>query len=111
MNGQLNVTPIESKQPQPSCHFTITCVIDGYPVQLEGDGRADDLRALVARLKAIGAQPPAAKPEPAKQSGAPLCPVHNTPMAPSTKRPGTYYCKSSVGQAEDGRTIYCTKKG
>jgi hypothetical protein len=112
MNGQLNVTPIESKQPQPACRFSITCMLDGYPITIEGDGRADDLRALVARLRAIGAEPPqASKLEPTKAAGAPLCPTHNTPMAPSTKRPGTYYCKSSVGQAEDGRTLYCTKKG
>jgi len=111
MNGQLNVAQITDKQPQPACHFTINCVIEGYPVQLEGHGRADDLRALVARLKAIGAEPPTvSKPESTKATGAPLCPTHNTAMAPSTKRPGTYYCKSSVGQAEDGRTLYCTKK-
>jgi hypothetical protein len=89
-----NVTPITERQPAPSTKFTITALLEGFPVSIEVEGKADALRAKIDRLKAI----------------APLCPVHNTPMAPSTKRPGTYYCKSSVGQAEDGRTLYCTKK-
>lgn len=65
------------------------------------------------RLKQIGAEPPALPVgnKPTTSTGsAPLCPIHGVAMAPSTKRPGTYYCKSSVGQAEDGRTLYCTKK-
>src|SRR5262245_48214251 len=106
-----NVTPITAAQPQAVAKFSITASIDGFPVQIEVEGKADALRGMIDRLKAIGAEPPTvSKPEPTKQNGAPLCPTHNTPMAPSTKRPGTYYCKSSVGQAEDGRTLYCTKK-
>jgi len=104
MNGQLNVAQITDKQPQPACHFTITCVIDGFPVQLEGQGRADDLRALVARLKAIGAAPPVATPEPTKQNGAPLCPFHNSPMKPSQK-PGAYFCPK-----KDESGAYCRQK-
>jgi hypothetical protein len=107
-----NVTPITERQPAPSTKFTITALLEGFPVSIEVEGKADALRAKIDRLKAIGAEPPVLQnlqnPEPTKP--APLCPVHNTPMAPSTKRPGTYYCKSSVGQAEDGRTLYCTKK-
>src|SRR5262245_53959707 len=112
MNGELVVAQITDKQPQPACHFRVDCVIDGYPVQLEGQGRADDLRALVGRLRAIGAEPPTvSKPEPTK-AAAPLCPVHHVAMAPSKHRAGTYYCKQSVGQhPDDGRTLYCTKKG
>jgi hypothetical protein len=114
MNPNSNVTPITDKQPAPAAKFTVTAALDGFPVSIEVEGKADDLRALVARLKAIGAEPPQVQtPAQAEQTlrpGAPLCPTHNTPMAPSTKRPGTYYCKSSVGQAEDGRTLYCTKK-
>jgi hypothetical protein len=111
MNGTLNVTPIESKQPQPSCRFTIQATLQGFPITIEGEGRAGDLKLIVERLLQSGAEPPAvANSANGKASSVPNCPVHNTPMAPSTKRPGTYYCKSSVGQAEDGRTLYCTKK-
>jgi hypothetical protein len=116
-DGTLKVTPITSA-PSQQAHatFTITATIDGFPVQVEVEGKADALRGMIDRLKAIGATPPAPQnlqsPEPTKAAGAPLCPTHNTPMAPSTKRPGTYYCKSSVGQhPDDGRTLYCTKKG
>jgi|SRR5262245_48972512 len=101
MNGQLNVAQITDKQPAPACHFTINCVVEGFPVQLEGQGRADDLRALVARLKAIGAEPPQARPEPTKAAGVPVCPVHNSPMKPSRK-PGKFYCAK---KADDGE--YC----
>src|SRR5262245_32763747 len=111
-NPNSNVTSISDKQAAPAAKFSITCQIDGFSVTVEVEGKADSLRAMIDRLRAIGATPvqtPA--PQPTKQSGAPPCPVHNTPMAPSSKRPGTYYCKSSVGQhPDDGRTLYCTKK-
>jgi len=111
-DGTLKVTPITAAQPQAVAKFSITATIDGFPVQVEVEGKADALRGMIDRLKAIGAEPPtASKPEPTKSAGAPLCPTHGVAMAPSTKRPGTYYCKSTVGQAEDGRTLYCTKKG
>ena len=111
-NPNSNVTPIESKQAAPACRFTINCTLSGFPIELSGEGKATDLKLIIERLQLIGAEPPAAaKSEPTKANGAPLCPVHNTPMAPSTKRPGTFYCKSSVGQhPDDGRTLYCTKK-
>jgi hypothetical protein len=92
-----NVTPIESKQPQAAARFTITATIDGFPIQIEFEGGADSLRSLVSRLKAIGATPPqASQPEPTKQNGAPLCPIHNSPMKPSRK-PGKFYCAKKVG--------------
>lgn len=107
-----NVTNIETKQAQPQCRFTIQATLRGFPITIEGEGRAGDLKLIVDRLLQSGAEPPtSARLEPTKATGAPLCPTHNTPMAPSKHRAGTYYCKSSVGQAEDGRTLYCTKKG
>lgn len=107
-----NVTNIESKKAAPACRFIIQATLRGFPITIEGEGRSSDLKIIVDRLIDAGAEPPqVAKPEPTKTAGAPLCPVHNTTMAPSTKRPGTYFCKSSIGQAEDGRTLYCTQKG
>ena len=95
MNGELVVAQITDKQPQPACHFRVDCVIDGYPVQLEGQGRADDLRALVARLKAIGATPPtASKPEPTKAGGVPSCPTHGSKMKEGRRG---WYCPRKVG--------------
>ncbi|MGH9751852.1 MAG: hypothetical protein ACREA2_03635 [Blastocatellia bacterium] len=102
-NTQSNVTPIESKQPAPaSAKFTITAGIDGFPVTVEVEGKADSLRVMIDRLKTIGAQPPVAiQSEQALPAGIPLCPVHKAPMKPSRK-PGKFYCAK---KAEDGE--YC----
>jgi hypothetical protein len=108
-NPTSNVTPIESKQPQPQARFHITCVLDGFPIVLEGEGRAGDLRIIIDRLLAIGAQPPQVQtPAPARaaaeKKAAPICPDHGTPMKASRK-PGTWFCPR---QADDGG--YCPHK-
>lgn len=94
-DGTLKVTPITAAQPQAVAKFSITASIDGFPITVEVEGRADVLRAMIDRLKTIGAEPPAApqnlqKAEPTKK-GAPLCPDHGTPMKASRK-PGTFFC-------------------
>ena len=92
-----NVTPIESKLPAPAgAKFIIAASIDGSPVSVEVEGKADTLRAMIDRLKAIGAQPPIVQvstlvpSEPMKKS-APICPDHGTPMKVSRK-PGAFFC-------------------
>lgn len=98
-----NVTQITDRAPQPACRFTITAQLRGFPITIEGEGRAGDLKIIVDRLLAAGAEPPqtsAPTPEPTK-AGAPLCPVHRSPMKPSRK-PGAFYCAK---KAEDGE--YC----
>src|SRR5262245_8244814 len=77
-----NVTPIESKQPAPAtAKFTIAASVDGFAVSIEVEGKADNLRAMIDRLKAIGTEPPAAAPaaqsEPMKKTAPPVCPDHN----------------------------------
>jgi len=105
-----NVTPIESKQPAPACRFTITATLRGFPIMIEGEGRAGDLKIIVDRLLAAGAEPPAsqaatpAQTEPAKKA-APLCSIHRTPMKASRK-PGSFFCPR---QTEDG-SGYCPEK-
>jgi len=110
MTNQIsNVTPIESKQPAPSAKFTIQATLDGFPIVLEGEGRAGDLRVIIDRLKSIGAEPPNIRQnsdkssEPTKKA-APLCPAHGTPMKASRK-PGTFYCPR---RTDDGD--YCPEK-
>jgi len=89
-----NVTPIESKQPAPAgAKFIIAASIDGFPVSVEVEGKADTLRAMIDHLKAIGAQPPVVQDvqiEPTKKA-APICPDHGTPLKASRK-PGAYFC-------------------
>lgn len=110
MTNPNNVINMPDKQSQPLMKYKIRAVVNGFPVTIKGEGRAD-MELVTKRLIEIGAEPPAAQAvQPAKQNGAPTCPVHNIPMAPSKQRAGTYYCKSVTGQAEDGRTLYCTKK-
>lgn len=107
-----NVTPIESKQPQPQAKFSITCTLDDFPIVIEGEGRAGDLKIIIDRLKAIGAEPPQiahastsapiapVQAEPTKKA-PPVCPDHHTPMKASRK-PGRYFCPR---QNDDGS--YC----
>ena len=100
-NANSNVTPIESKQPTVPAKFTITASIDGFPVSVEVEGKADILRAMIDRLKAIGAKPPVAQavqPEPTKKS-VPLCPDHGTPMKASRK-PGAFFCPRRIDDGD-----------
>jgi hypothetical protein len=103
------VTPIESKQPQAQCEFTIHATLRGFPVEIKGSGRAGDLKIIVDRLFDLGAEPPALqnlqKAEPTKAAGVPVCPIHGTKMKPSRK-PGSFFCPR---QAEDGDG-YCPEK-
>ena len=90
-----NVTPIESKQPAPtSAKFTIAASIDGFPVSVEVEGKADALRAMIGRLKAIGAEPPSAKAEPTKAAAPVACPEHG--KAKPSKKPGFLYCPEAL---------------
>src|SRR5262245_16458390 len=109
-NGTLAVapvTPIESKQPQAQCHFTITCMIRNFPVVIEGDGRAADLKLIIDRLIDSGAEPPSSsKPEPTKAAAAQVCPQHpGRKLKASTARPGTFFCT-----AKDDAGEYCKFK-
>jgi hypothetical protein len=106
-NTMNNVTQIQtaqqSAQPAPGARFKITAELDGFPVEIEIEGKADNLKSLVERLKAIGAQPPTGKASPSNGS-APNCPVHHKPMKASRK-PGTFYCPK---RDDDGE--YCREK-
>src|SRR5215467_8876201 len=93
MNEALNnVTPIESKQHAPAAKFIVGASLDGFPICVEMEGKASDLRALVDRMKSIGCLPPVAvAPATPEKKAAPLCPDHGTPMKASRK-PGSYFC-------------------
>ena len=104
-----NVTSITDKQAAPTAKFIIQATLDGFPIVIEGEGRAGDLRVIVDRLKAIGAEPPQSairnpqSDEPAKKS-APTCPIHRTPMKASRK-PGSFFCPR---RTDDGD--FCPEK-
>lgn len=98
-----NIANITDKQPQPSCRFSIQATLRGFPITVEGEGRAGDLKLIVERLLAAGAEPPAAKastPEPTSED-APICEFHG-----KMKR-GNYgwFCPKRMG---DGS--YCKSK-
>lgn len=100
-----NVTVMQpAQQPAPSAKFKITCEIDGFSVELEAEGKADNLKALIERLKQIGAQPPTGRAGAKSPDSAPRCQIHNKLMKPSRK-PGTFFCP---GRNDDGS--YCTEK-
>ncbi len=109
-DGMLKVTPITATQPQSSAKFSITATIDGFPIQVEVEGKADSLRAMIDRLKAIGAEPPQLAQAPtsapiavaaSEKKAAPVCPEHHVAMRPSRK-PGRHFCPK---QNDDGS--YC----
>lgn len=100
-----NVTAMPAGQPTPSARFKITVELDGFPVEIEAEGKADSLKALVERLKAIGAVPPQSKPDaPASAQSAPRCPIHHKSMKASRK-PGSFFCPARF---DDGS--YCDEK-
>jgi hypothetical protein len=106
MNPNSNVTPIESKKPAIAASHTISFVLDGFPVSTCVEGGADVLRAVVDKLKAIGAQPPLKFQDGTlKAAGVSVCPVHNTQMKVSSAKPGSYFCPK---KNEDGS--YCKSK-
>src|SRR5262245_4677878 len=96
--NQNNVTPITAGQIAPAARFAITATLDGFPIQVEVEGKAGDLRSLVDRLKAIGATPPAAvqtsaPPEPAQAPAPQSCPHHpGRKLKASTVRAGQFFC-------------------
>jgi len=103
-NGSLALAPvIETKQT--TAKFLITASIDGFPVMVEVEGKADALRGMIDRLKAIGATPPGAKPELTPDASATVCEFHG-PMKASTAKPGSFFCPKKMG---DGS--YCKSKG
>jgi hypothetical protein len=98
-----NILQIEKPATEAKpARFKIAAELDGFPIEIEMEGKADNLKALVERLKTIGAQPPQAKP--AAKPGVPICPIHNTPMKASQK-PGTFFCPK---RTDDGS--YCKEK-
>src|SRR5262249_39756644 len=87
-----NVTPIGSKQPTPQTKFTIQATLDGFPIVLEGEGRAGDLRLIIDRLTSIGPGPPRARHTRERmRRPPPICPTHSPPMKASRK-PGSFFC-------------------
>src|SRR5262245_46305106 len=97
-DGTLKVTPITAAQPQAVAKFSITASIDGFPITVEVEGKADALRGMIDRLKAIGATPPQvqtpAQSGQTKPAGMPKCPVHNSPMKEGRRG---YFCPKKVG--------------
>lgn len=100
----LKVTPITAAQPQAVAKFSITASIDGFPVTVEVEGKADALRGMIDRLKAIGAQPPSVQASTTTTSNedAPVCEFHGK-MKRSNH--GGFYCPKKMG---DGS--YCKSK-
>jgi hypothetical protein len=103
-DGTLKVTPITAGQPQASATFVINVILDGFPVQVSVEGKADALRGMIDRLKAIGAQPPTMSPAGdigPSSSDAPICEFHGK------MKKGNYgwFCPKKMG---DGS--YCKSK-
>ena len=103
--SEANAPQIQNVAVTKPARFTITAEVDGFPVAIEIEGKADALRSMIDRLKTIGAQPPQkVATASAKPAGVPVCSIHHTPMKASRK-PGSYFCPR---QMDDG--TYCPEK-
>ena len=109
--------------------MTIAVIYDGFPVEINVTASIDQLPAITARLREVGAVPPAqnahqsaqeapgaAQPaQPARNTltgieigadGVPVCPEHG----PMTKaRYGGWYCPARGGRAQNARG-YCASR-
>jgi hypothetical protein len=103
-----NVAPFEKPVPETkTARFTISAEVEGFPVSIEVEGKAEALKAMIERLKTIGAEPPAKASTPAaasNRSDVPRCNLHNKPMRPS-KKPGSFFCPARLGDDS-----YCDQK-
>jgi hypothetical protein len=97
-----NVVQMEKPATETKpARFKITCELEGFAVEIEIEGKADNLKSLVERLKQIGATPG----KPGLSNGSvPVCPIHQKPMKASQK-PGSFYCPR---RNDDGE--YCREK-
>jgi len=96
---------VQSAPEAKPARFTITAVVDGFPVSIEVEGKAETLKMMIERLKAIGATPPEAQASGSTaKAGVPVCPVHGSRMKPS-KKPGAYFCPRQTDNGE-----YCPEK-
>src|SRR5262245_60386049 len=104
MNGtSQQLKPAVGVEAKPA-RFVIAAQVEGFPVSIEIEGRAEALKAMINRLKEIGATPPEPAASQAPVSGrpaVPLCPIHHAPMK-SSRKPGKFYCAK---RADDGE--YC----
>ncbi len=104
--------------PQTPSRLTIRFAVNGFPCELAMDVNAADfggrLDQAVQIITTAGGVPmtnaaPLALPAQAVPAGTsaaiPRCPFHG-PMKESTKRPGTYFCPSKMGDGES----YCKEK-
>lgn len=91
--------------PKPA-RFVISVELEGFPVSIELEARAEQLMAMIERLKALGAVPPASAAQPARAAASepPRCTVHGKPMKASQK-PGSFFCPRRL---DDGS--YCPEK-
>lgn len=96
--------------PTSPSRLTIDFAIDGFPCHLEIEVNAADFAQRVDRavktIAAAGGVPPVmlTSTPSSPPSDTPVCEFHG-PMKESTKRPGTFFCPSKMG---DGS--YCTSK-
>jgi hypothetical protein len=98
------VLQMPAAQPN-SAKFKVSAIIDGFPVEVEMEGTAGNLQALITKLKSLGAVPTSATGSISPNASAPKCPVHNKPMKASRK-PGSYFCPH---KRDDGE--YCQERG
>src|SRR5690349_9603190 len=87
----------------PKFKVTVNCLLGGFPIEIQGETtNAENLVAMIDRLKAIGATPPSApKSQPVTSEDAPVCEFHG----PLRRGNHGWFCPKKMG---DGS--YCKSK-
>ena len=81
-NSNASVVELKSAPVQPTSKFRIQMTLDGFPCELEFEGKADALKGIIERLKSIGAITPASTRQATGNNGntdTPRCNLHNKP--------------------------------
>jgi hypothetical protein len=58
-NANASVVELKSAPVQPAAIFRVQMTLDGFPCELEFEGKADALKGIIERLKSVGAVQPA----------------------------------------------------
>lgn len=100
----------QASKPAPGIVFTISAVLDGFPISVAFDTSRADVHQVIGRLQDLGCTPPttALPLSTAVSMNAPgeipKCIYHGT-MKESTKVPGTFFCSKKLSD-----DTYCKEK-
>lgn len=104
--------PLAFPERRPSASddptFTVSCVVNGFPVTVTFTGKARKLMATIDRLRELGAEAPGGpqREQEYTPDGLPICRKHGAPMKKREKQGETWH-SHAAGDDAQGNPIYC----